>query len=403
MKRSLQLRILPILAIMLAMTAVRSTGQAAAGSASQRQMALALEQQGRNSEAETAWRLVLKKHPSSPEPYAHLGLLEARQERYKEAAPLYRRALALSPNIPGLRLNLGLALFKGGELKQAIETFQPLLKSQPPGSAEELRLNTLIGMAYYGLNEYTQAVPYLQRAAVLDAQNLPLRLTLAHSCLWSKQFQCTLDTYHEILSLGAESAEADILAGEALDGIKEYYGAIQQFRAAVKAGPKSPDVHFELGYELWTQKQNEEAASEFQAELANNPDHAHAMAYLADIELQSQHAEAALPLLEKAIRIDPSIEQAHLDLGVLYADAGRQEDARRELVQAEKLDPDDIDVHWRLGRLYRTMGKAEEAKAEFTKANQIHKKTDDDLLNRIDHGREKPPLASPPEATANEK
>jgi tetratricopeptide (TPR) repeat protein len=258
-------------------------------------------------------------------------------------------------------------------------------------------------MAYYGLNEYTQAVPYLQRAAVLDAQNLPLRLTLAHSCLWSKQFQCTLDTYHEILTLGAESAEADILAGEALDGKKDYYGAIQQFRAAVKAGPKSPDVHFELGYELWTQKQNEEAASEFRAELANNPDHAHAMAYLADIELQNQHAEVALPLLEKAIRIDPSIEQAHLDLGILYTDAGRQEDALRELKEAEKQAPEDVNVHWRLGRLYRTMGKAEEAKTEVTKANQINKKTDDDLLNRIDHNRENPPQASAPEAPASQK
>src|ERR1017187_9613113 len=84
-------------------------GQASQAPESQRQTALALEQQGKNVEAESAWRLYMKAHPSNPEPYAHLGLLEARQEHYKEAVPLYRKALALDSRIPGLRLNLGLA------------------------------------------------------------------------------------------------------------------------------------------------------------------------------------------------------------------------------------------------------------------------------------------------------
>jgi tetratricopeptide (TPR) repeat protein len=284
--------------------------------------------------------------------------------------------MALNPDIPGLRLNLGLAFFKSGELKQAIHEFQSLFKNQPPSSAEGQRLTILIGMAHYGLGEYGEAALYLRQAAARDAQNLQLRLALAHSCLWSKQYQCVLDTYHEILTLNAESAEADMLAGEALDGMKDYFGAIQQFRAAVKADPSTPDVHFGLGYLLWTQKQNEEAASEFQAELARNPNHAQAMTYLADIDLQTQHLEAALPLLEKAIRIDPSIEQAHLDLGILYADGGRHEDALRELKEAEKQAPTDVDVHWRLGRLYKTMGNKNEAKTEFDQAKQINETTD---------------------------
>lgn len=403
MRRSLRLRIFPILAILLAMSAVHCAGQAAEAAQSQRKIALALEQQGRNAEAEAAWRLVLKDHPSSPEPYAHLGLLEARQERYNEAIPLYRKALAMNPAIPGLRMNLGLALFKRGDLKQAIDEFQPLLAKQPSGTAENQRLTILIGMAHYGLAEYAEAAPYLKQAAANDTQNLPLRLSLAHCYLWTKQYQSVLDTYHEILTLGAESAEADMLAGEALDAIKDNFGAIQQFRAAVKADPKAPGVHFGLGYLLWTQKQFTEAATEFQAELANNPNNAQAMAYLADIDVQRQQSEAALPLLEKAVRIDPSIEQAHLDLGILYAGANRPEDALRELKEAETQAPDDVNVHWRLARLYRTMGKADEAKAEFSKANQINKNADDALVNRIGRGGDKPLPASAPQAPANEK
>jgi tetratricopeptide (TPR) repeat protein len=97
---------------------------------------MAFEQQGNFPDAETAWHTVLKAHPSSAEAYAHLGLLEARQEHYKDAAPLYRKALALNAAIPGLRLNLGLALFKAGELKAAIAEFQPLMAKAPAGSPE---------------------------------------------------------------------------------------------------------------------------------------------------------------------------------------------------------------------------------------------------------------------------
>ena len=93
-----------------------------------------------------------------------------------------------------------------------------------------------------------------------DPRNLELLLALAHSYLWSKQYQNVLDTYRAILLVDAESAEADMLAGEALDEMKDALGAIQQFRAAVQADPKMPDVHFGLGYLLWTQKQYTEAA-----------------------------------------------------------------------------------------------------------------------------------------------
>jgi len=380
-KRVAQLGI--ALAAALVMGPGNGAGQTAAAKDDQGQTAFALEQQGKNAEAETAWRAFLQSHPANAEAYAHLGFLEARQERYTEAVPLYRKALALNPAMPGLRLNLGLSLFKSGALKEAVQTLTPLLKSQPPSSPEALRLTALIGLAHYGLGDYAAAVPFLKQASVADPQNLAIRLAWAHSCLWSKQYQCVLDVYHEILTLNAESAEADMLAGEALDEMKNTAGATEQFRAAVKADPREPNVHFGLGYLLWGLMQYEEAAQEFQAELANNPDHAQALAYLADTNMRLSHPEAAPPLLAKAIRIDPRIELAHLDLGILDADAGHKEDALRELKIAENLSPNDQNVHWRLARFYQTTGRRDEAKAEFDKTRSLQKAADETIFKKL--------------------
>lgn len=382
------MRPVAILSILLAVVAsATGFGQNAPVPDPQRQAALMLEQQGKNREAVAAWNVYLKAHPKSPEPYAHLGLLESRQEHYKEAVSLYRKALALGPDVAGLRLNLGLALFKSGDPEAAIHEFDPLLKAQPGN----LQLTTLIGMAHYGLAQYAEAVPYLRDAAAQDTQSISLRLALAHSCLWSKQSQCVLDVYKEILALNPDSAEADMLAGEALDEMKDNEGSTKMFRAAVKADPKFPNVHFGLGYLLWTQKQYKEAASEFQAELANDPDHVQALLYLGDTDIQLNQMNDAAPLLERVEKQNTSIALDHLDLGIVYTELDRKQDALRELELAEKLNPNDVNVHWRLARLYRATGKADEAKAEFEKAGKLNQAADDDLYKKIANGKPRPP------------
>jgi len=380
-------RILFILA--LAAGASLSSAQAAPQATAQADEAFTLEQQGKFDEAEAAWRAVAKQHPSIADPYAHLGFLEARQEHYREAVPLYRKALAINPSMPGLRLNLGLALFKAGEMKDAAQTFLPLLRTVQPSSPDAQRLNILVGMAYYGAGEFAAAVPYLSKVIASDPQDLHYRLVLAHSCLAAHQYPCVLDVYKQILALNAESAEADMLAGEALDEMRDHGAAIEQFRAAVKADPHQPNVHFGLGYLLWTQNQFDEATQQFQAELEMAPNNAEAMTFLADCRMHAGSADEARPLLDKAVALDGTIERAHLDLAILNAQDNRQSDAIREFKIAEKLDPSDSDVHWRLARLYRAMGRKEEAKAEFDKTSSLHKAENESVFSKLKAAQDK--------------
>lgn len=393
-KQGLQRRI--VLTIAFTIAAVCCQGQMAQANPGNdlRQTALSLEQSGRNAEAEDAWRVVLKAHPGDAEACAHMGFLEARQEHYKEAVPLYRKALALDPAMPGLKMNLGLALFKSGQLKEAIEVFTPLRKSEPPSSPEAVRLTALIGIAHYGMGKFREAIPDLREAAESDQKNLSFRLMLAQSCLATEQYQCVLDVYREILTLNAESAEADMLAGEALDGMQDHGGAIQQFRTAVKVDPKVPNVHFGLGYLLWTQGQYEEAEPEFKAELVNVPDNVQAMAYLADTDIRIGKPEDARPLIERVIRIEPNTELAHLDLGILDADAGSREDALREFKVATRLSPNDVNAHWRLARLYQVMGRKDEANVEFDKTSSLHKAEEATVFEQLAKARAK---GKPPE------
>ena len=144
-----------------------------------RQDALALESQGQNAEAEQIWQQIANNDPHNAEALAHMGLLEARQQRFDQAVTYYRQALAIDPSFPSLEMNLGLALFKSNRFQEAIKPFTVELEKHPG----DPRVTILLGMTHYGMGDYLVAIPYLKQAAKMDPQNLPLRLTLAHSCL----------------------------------------------------------------------------------------------------------------------------------------------------------------------------------------------------------------------------
>jgi len=364
------------LAFLLALASVIPPAALAQASRSD---ALALEASGHNVEAEQLWHSIAERNPGNAEAFARQGLMEARQEHYPQAIAFYRQAGAIDPAFPGLQMNLGLAYFKSALYRGSIKPFTLELRKHPG----DQRLIILLGMAHYGMGDYLVAVPFLQQASEKQPQSLPLRLALAHSCLWSKQYDCVLATYKEILNLNPSSAEAEMIVGEALDETGDDAGAMEHFQAAAAANPKEPNIHFCLGYLLWTQSHYADSVKEFEAELGNDPQNLQASEYLGDAYVKLTDYANAQPALEGVLARDPSSAMVHRDLGIVYASEGKNEDAATELLHAIALDPRDSAPHWRLARLYQSMGKKEEAAAEFAKVSSMKKEANESLAHKL--------------------
>ena len=101
---------------------------------------------------------------------------------------------------------------------------------------------------------------------------------LAQSCLWARKFSCAQEEFRRILEQNPDSAPAHVLFGEALDGVGRTPEAITEFETAAKISPSEPNVHFGLGYLHWKSQQYDEAKSDFERELALDPNHAQALA-----------------------------------------------------------------------------------------------------------------------------
>jgi tetratricopeptide (TPR) repeat protein len=355
--------------------------------------AMEFEHQGKWQEAAEAWKTITVRNPSDAGAFASLGVALSKDQKFREAASAYRKALDLNPKLPGVQLNLGLAEFKQGNFKPAAAALRTALAADPSNA----QARTLLGLSYYGAHEFAEAIKYLEPATKSDPGNLELHHLLAQSCLWAKNYSCALEEFRLLLQQNPDSAETHTLMGEALDGLGKTPEAIAEFQAAAQASPREPNVHFGLGYLYWKSHQYDDAKREFEAELALDPDHAQALAYLGDIAMKKNDPDA-VTLLRKSMQKKSDIRIAAIDLGVILAQLKQYPEAVVALQRAVALDPAEPDAHYRLAHVYQEMGKTAESQKEFAKVRELREKADradEDMVRKMSSS---PPSLSSPQA-----
>ncbi len=340
------------------------------------EQARALEQRGDWAEAVSAWRTLAEASPADYRLWTDLGVALAHQQRYPEAVAAYRKALSLNPAATATQMDLGIAYFKQGDFAHAAAAFQTPAKI--PGNTQA---EGLLALSLYGAHQYPAAIPHLEKLAAASPDNSELLEALAESYLYSRQFTKAKAEFELMLRRNPDSPGVHMLLAQADDSLNRTTDAVAELHAALAHG-YVPNAHFGIGYIAWRDKRYDDAASEFRQELASAPHHAEALAYLGDVLLRSRDP-AARTMLEQAASLDDSIWIAHLDLGILDAQARRNVTARKQFERAIALAPDDADAHYRLARLYRSEGREDEAKAQLAVVTKLHEARHENLIEKI--------------------
>ena len=116
------------------------------------------------------------------------------------------------------------------------------------------------------------------------------------------------------------------------------------------------------------------------------------LSFLGDAYNRLGDKKSAREAFRKAIELDESYAEAYLNLGLLLADDGQNEEAERFLRTATLLNPNSHKAHGRLGILLQELGRYSEAEEELRRAVKIDP-TDaiaNSYLNRPPGGADKP-------------
>ena len=132
------------------------------------------------------------------------------------------------------------------------------------------------------------------------------------------------------------------------------------------------DPHILLGAIYISRGQREKAIDEAERAVELCPNAALAICNLGWILRCVGRPEEGIPLMKKAIRLDPTPPVFMYDiLGRAYFLTGRYEEAIAEYNKGVRIDPDYLDVHIGLASTYSVLGREEEARAEVAEIFRI--------------------------------
>lgn len=142
-------------------------------------------------------------------------------------------------------------------------------------------------------------------------------------------------------------------------------------------------LRFQLGEAYERSRRYDEAAEQFQAVLALQPENSHAMNYLGYMWADNgENLEQALELIRRAVDLDPNNGAFVDSLGWALFRLGEFEQARRHLERANQLVPRDSTILEHLGDVYVALGDPQRAREAYEQALAINDEENVDSVRR---------------------
>ncbi len=318
-------------------------------------------------------------------------------QRYPEAERDFLAVLQLEPRNIGALGNLGVVYTRTNRFAQAIETYQRALKLAP--NEPSLTLN--LGLAHLKQEQFAAALPLFERLA--PNPRFPQASQLLATCLVetgaNTRALTLLDT---LLTRTPDDTGLLYLQGIALARLKRTDAAHEAW-TRMMAAAQPAQASFLMGKASYETGAFEKAAESFRTALAADPTlkDAHrelgkTLASLRDNEaaarelrladpadsealyflggvLAQDASPEAVPILEKARDLNPDFWGPYFYLGKLQFEQGNLKDAISNLERATKLKPDESAALYQLARAWQKAGRTAEARAAFEKVAALNR------------------------------
>lgn len=328
--------------------------------------ATSAQSQGDTSTAITKYRTILRLAPRVAPAYNNLGMLYFNQRDYAKAAQVLEEGLRINADMPTAVAMLGLSYFELGENQKAEPLLERALRANPSDDNVELSLAHVL----IALGKSPEAVQHLNSYLTRNPKDQEAWYLLGKTYL-----QMSEDALAKVNQIDPNSYVAHEVAGEIDESMKNYDGALLEFKKAVDLAPQQPGTHLRLGNVLWVMGKWQSAQDAFKAELTIAPTDCIARWKLANSILQANGPSSdALDNLNQSIERCPRLMQARVDRARALIKLNRQREALPDLLLAGKDNPDEPSIHFLLASVYRAEGRMDEAKEQLQMYAELQRK-----------------------------
>jgi tetratricopeptide (TPR) repeat protein len=348
-------------------------------------LAANLSRLGKPGLAKEEFKKAVELEPRNFDTNHNLGEFYVRSGKVAEAAPFLEQAQRIDPSSYDNGYDLSLAYLLTGRVSDARQQVQDLLKRK--NTAE---LHNLLGEIEEKDGKFIVAANEFEAAAHMDPSESNL-FDWGSELLLHRTFGPAIEVFQHATERYPDSPRLVIGLGMAFYSRGNYDDAVKALLKAADLDPSDPRCYLFLSKAYDSSPgQAEEVIQRFRRFAELQPRNARALYYYAMSLWKGRRAQDPSldlgkieTLLKKSIALDPTLAEAHLQLGNLYSDQNKYAESIPEYVRARELSPELADVHYRLGQAYVRVGEKDRAQEQF----QVYQKIRAKNLAEIDKQR----------------
>jgi tetratricopeptide (TPR) repeat protein len=348
-------------------------------------LAANLSRLGKLGLAKEEFKKAVELEPRNFDANHNLGEFYVRFGKVAEAAPFLEQAQRIDPSSYDNGYDLSLAYLLTGRLTDARQLVQDLLKRK--NTAE---LHNLLGEVEEKDGKFINAANEFEIAAHMDSSERNL-FDWGSELLLHRTLDPAIQVFQHAAERYPDSPRLVIGLGMAFYSRGNYDDAVKALLKAADLNPSDPRCYLFLSKAYDSSPgQAEEVIQRFRRFAELQPRNARALYYYAMSMWKGRRAQdpgldlgQIESLLRKSIALDPTLAEAHLQLGNLYSDQNKYAEAIPEYVRARELSPELADVRYRLAQAYVRVGEKDRAQEQF----QVYQKIRAQNLAEIDKQR----------------
>jgi tetratricopeptide (TPR) repeat protein len=325
-----------------------------------------------NVTPEQSLQNALRRDPASFDANHNLGEFYIKNGKLKVAIPYLEKAQEIDPRHYANSYDLALVYFQTGDLSRARTQIQSII-----GWKETAELHSLLGDVEDKAGNPVAAAEDYQRAARMDESEQNI-LDLGNSLIKINAFDAAVQIFGYGLGKYRDSAKLRVGMGIARYSRGEFEMAVKSLCEAADLDSTDARPYLFLGEMYGVSLEMADEVTKRMAQFVKyHPGNAMAHYYFA-LSLWRGRRDPDHPVdlnqveksLKRAVAIDPKLAAAHFELGVLYSEQQKYDEAVNALRKAVSLQPDLEKAHYRLAQIYQRTGRKELATQEL----EIHQK-----------------------------
>lgn len=340
---------------------------------------------GKLGPAEGHFRRAVALEPRNYQANHNLGEFYIRVGKLTEAVQFLAEAQQINPSAYDNGYDLSLAYLHTEHRTQAKQLAGDLLKRK-----DTAELHNLLGQIDEEDGNFVAAANQFQAAAHMEPSESNL-FDWGSELLLHRTLDPAVEVFQKASDRYPTSPRLAIGLGMALYSRGNYDEAVKSLLKAADLNPSDPRCYYFLSkaYDS-SPNQAEDVIQRFRRFLELQPQNARAPYYFAmslwkgrrieDSKLDMREIEA---LLKNAVALDPSLAEAHQQLGNLYSDQKKYSEAISEYLAALEHNPGMADAHYRLGQAYVHTGEKDRAQKQL----QIYQGLREQHLAELDRQR----------------